>query len=74
MNSHTQPHSKEEDRLLDFAEVAHLLGGISVRSVYRLIAKHDLPDPVKVLSSPRLYASDVSNYLQNLKNQRRQSN
>lgn len=72
MNSNTETQSTEGDRLLDFAEVAHLLGGISIRSVYRLIAKHDLPDPVKVLSSPRLYASDVSNYLQNLKNNRRQ--
>lgn len=63
------PPSKE-DRLIDFKEVAHLLGGISERSVRRLIASGDLPQPVKVLSAPKLYYSDVLAYLNKLKNKR----
>ena len=50
---------KEEDRLMDLEEVAEKLGNISTRSVRRLIARGDLPKPVKVLSSPRLYHSDI---------------
>ena len=60
----------QEDRLIDFKEVAHLLGDVSERSVRRLIARGDLPRPVKVLSSPRLYYSDVQTYLERLKNKR----
>jgi predicted DNA-binding transcriptional regulator AlpA len=60
----------EEDRLVDFEEVARILGGISERSVRRLIAKAELPQPVKVLSSPRLYLSDVAAYLERLKAKR----
>jgi predicted DNA-binding transcriptional regulator AlpA len=61
---------KFTDRLIDFKEVAHLLGDISERSVRRLIARGDLPRPVKVLSSPRLYHSDVLTYLEGLKTKR----
>jgi len=60
----------QEDRLIDFKEVAHLLGDVSERSVRRLIARGDLPQPVKVLSSRRLYHSDVRAYLERLKNKR----
>ena len=60
----------DEDRLVDFEEVARILGGISQRSVRRLIAKAELPQPVKVLSSPRLYMSDVAAYLERLKAKR----
>jgi predicted DNA-binding transcriptional regulator AlpA len=60
----------QENRLIDFKEVAHLLGDVSERSVRRLIARGDLPQPVKVLSSPRLYYSDVQTYLERLKNKR----
>jgi predicted DNA-binding transcriptional regulator AlpA len=60
----------DEDRLVDFEEVARILGGISQRSVRRLIAKAELPQPVKVLSSPRLYLSDVAAYLERLKAKR----
>ena len=60
----------DEDRLVDFEEVARILGGISERSVRRLIAKAELPQPVKVLSSPRLYLSDVVAYLERLKAKR----
>jgi predicted DNA-binding transcriptional regulator AlpA len=66
------PPPKEEDRLMDLEEVAEKLGNISTRSVRRLIAKGDLPKPVKVLSSPRLYHSDVTAYLEKLKQKRDQ--
>lgn len=44
-----------------------MLGGISTRSVRRLIARGDLPRPVKVLSTPRLYHSDILAYFERLK-------
>jgi predicted DNA-binding transcriptional regulator AlpA len=55
---------------MDLEEVAEMLGNISTRSVRRLIARGDLPQPVKVLSSPRLYRSDVVAYLDGLKQKR----
>ena len=57
---------------MDLEEVAEKLGNISTRSVRRLIAKGDLPKPVKVLSSPRLYHADVTAYLEKLKQKRDQ--
>lgn len=63
--------SSEMDYLIDFKEVARRIGGISVRSVYRLIASHELPESVHVLSKPCLYASDVSVYLERLKAKRK---
>jgi predicted DNA-binding transcriptional regulator AlpA len=66
------PPQKEEDRLMDLEEVAEKLGNISTRSVRRLIARGDLPKPVKVLSSPRLYHSDATAYLEKLKQKRDQ--
>jgi predicted DNA-binding transcriptional regulator AlpA len=65
--------ASEEDRLVDFAEVARMLGDISERSVRRLISKGELPQPVKVLSSPRLYLSDVLAYFEHLKVKREKS-
>jgi predicted DNA-binding transcriptional regulator AlpA len=64
------PNKTEEDRLMHLEEVAEKLGHISTRSVRRLIARGDLPQPVKVLSSPRLYHSDVVAYLEGLKQKR----
>jgi predicted DNA-binding transcriptional regulator AlpA len=66
------PPQKEEDQLMDLEEVAEKLGHISTRSVRRLIARGDLPKPVKVLSSPKLYHSDVTAYLERLKQKREQ--
>jgi predicted DNA-binding transcriptional regulator AlpA len=65
--------SSQDDRLIDFKETAHLLGDISERSVRRLIARGDLPRPVKVLSAPRLYRSEVFAYLEKLKTKRTNS-
>lgn len=67
------PTISGNDRLVDFAEVARLLGGISERSVRRLISKGEFPQPVKVLSSPRLYFSDVLAYFDRLKLKREKS-
>ena len=64
------PQKTEEDRLMDLEEVAEKLGNISTRSVRRLIARGDLPKPVKVLSSPRLYHSDILAYFERLKAKR----
>lgn len=65
-----QNPSSNEDNLIDFQEVAHQLGDISERSVRRLIARGDLPQPVKILRSPRLYQSDVRAFLERLKTKR----
>jgi predicted DNA-binding transcriptional regulator AlpA len=70
MQATISPPQKEADRLMDLEEVAEMLGNISTRSVRRLIARGDLPQAVKVLSSPRLYHSDVVAYLDGLKQKR----
>jgi predicted DNA-binding transcriptional regulator AlpA len=67
MNQTATLSPSHEERLIDFKETAHLLGDISERSVRRLIARGDLPQPVKVLSAPRLYRSEVFAYLEKLK-------
>ncbi len=66
------PAIAQEDRLIDFRETAHILGDISERSVRRLIASGELPQPVKVLSAPRLYHSEVRAYLERLRVKRPQ--
>ena len=55
---------------MDLEEVAEMLGNISTRSVRRLIARGDLPKPVKVLSAPRLYHSDILAYFERLRAKR----
>ena len=55
-----------EDRLISIAEAGERLS-LSRRAVYRLIAKGDLPRPVKVGGATRLYASDITTYLETLK-------
>jgi predicted DNA-binding transcriptional regulator AlpA len=58
------------DELLDFSEVGRMLGEVSEKSVRRLIASGELPQAVKVLSSPKLPLSDVLAYIERLKQQR----
>jgi predicted DNA-binding transcriptional regulator AlpA len=60
-----------EDRLIDLTEVGRILGGICGRSVERLIAKGELPKPVKPTKKPMLYVSDVQGYLSKLKQRQR---
>ncbi len=59
----------DDEHLMSLEDVAEKLG-VSSRSVRRLIARGDLAKPVKVLSSPRLYNSDVTTYLERLKQKR----
>ena len=40
---------------------------LSLRAVYRLIARGDLPRPVKVGGSSKLFISDLDAYLESLK-------
>ncbi len=62
-----------EDRLLTLVEVAEILGHISTRSVRRIIARGELPQPIKILSTPRLFYSEVTAYLERLKLSRNKS-
>jgi excisionase family DNA binding protein len=57
------------DHLLTISEAAARLS-ISVRGLWRLIAASRLPAPVKIGRSARLYASDISRFLEELKPQR----
>lgn len=59
------------DELLTFEEVGRTLSGISEKSVRRLIASGELPQPLKVLSVPTLAKSDVLAYIERLKAKRR---
>ena len=44
---------------------------ISLRSIYRLIARGVLPRPVKVGGASKLFESDIRNYVASLQAQRR---
>jgi predicted DNA-binding transcriptional regulator AlpA len=61
----------ETDRLIPLAEVGQMLSGISEKSVRRLIASGELPQPLKVLSVSTLAESDVVAYIERLKAKRR---
>ena len=58
------------DRLITLVEVGQLLGGRSVKSVRRMIARGELPKPVYVGRTPMLFLSDVVAYLEKLKQNR----
>lgn len=58
-----------EPRLLKLVEVAKTLG-VCDRSVRRAIDRGELPRPVRVGRSVRLFRSDVLAYLQRLREQR----
>jgi predicted DNA-binding transcriptional regulator AlpA len=60
-----------EERLIDLREAGRFLGGICARSVERLIAKGELPTPVRPTKKPMLYLSDVQAYLSKLKQRQR---
>jgi len=57
------------ERLISLDTVAEYLS-VTKRTVYRLIAKGDLPQPLKVGHSVRLSVSDVTEYFERLKLQR----
>lgn len=57
------------DRLLDFGTVAINLN-ISVRGLHRVIARGDLPPPVKIGKCSRLFESDLIAFKERLKSSR----
>jgi excisionase family DNA binding protein len=57
------------DRLLTFREVA-LRIGVSVREIYRLIHRGELPGAVKIGRAARIPESEVVAYIENLKGRR----
>lgn len=59
----------EQDRLISLRQAASRLG-ISTRALYRLMAKGDIPPPVKVGGASRLYESDLNAYMDQLKEKR----
>lgn len=54
--------TKQKERLVSIREVSSRLG-LSIRAVYRLIARGEFPRPVKVGGATRFYESDVGEYL-----------
>lgn len=57
------------ETLLSLPKAARRLD-ISVRALYRLMARGELPPPVKVGGASKLYESDLGNYLAKLKQRR----
>ncbi len=57
------------DGLMDLGAVAGALS-VSRREVYRLIARGDLPQPVKIGRSSKLPESEVSAFIEKLKQAR----
>lgn len=54
------------DRLISIRNVAERLD-LSTRAVYRLVAREELPRPVKVGGATRFYESDLAGYLTRLR-------
>lgn len=58
------------DTLISLRSVATRLN-LSIRAVYRLVARGLLPRPVKVGGATRFFESDIAQYLESLRSQRR---
>lgn len=58
-----------DENLISLRVVAKRLE-LSVRAVYRLIARGDLPNPVKVGGATRFFESDINGYLASLQTKR----
>ena len=58
------------DDLISLPKAAKKLD-VSVRGIYRLMARKELPSPVKVGGSSKLFESDLEGYKTRLKNRRR---
>lgn len=69
LTSTDESSAEQEERLITLAETAKRLG-ICKRSVQRLIARGELPAPVKSVRKPMLFLSDLTGYLERLKQQR----
>jgi predicted DNA-binding transcriptional regulator AlpA len=59
------------DRLITFLETGQVLGGRSVKSIRRMIARGELPKPVYVGRTPMLFLSDVVTFIEKLKEGRK---
>src|SRR5437667_3768897 len=62
----------ENDRLIRLRSVGEMFGGVSVKTVRRKIAAHELPQPVYVGRTPMLCLSEVVAVIERLKMQRNQ--
>jgi hypothetical protein len=58
------------ERLVSLTETAAMLGGVSVKTVRRMIAAGMLPAAVKVMSCAKLPLSEVSDCIERLKQER----
>jgi len=58
------------DRLISLNDVAGCLG-VSVRQVWRLIAREELPPPVKVGRLAKMFISDIDEYMDRLRSKRK---
>ncbi len=58
------------ERLVSLGETATMLGGVSVKTVRRMIAAGELPSTVKVMSCTTLPLSEVLSCIERLKNKR----
>jgi len=59
-------NADQEERLISIRNVASRLG-LSVRAVYRLVARDEFSRPVKVGGATRFYESDLDEYLSRLR-------
>ncbi len=57
------------DNLISLPKAAARLD-ISVRALYRLMARNEIPKPVKVGGSSKLFQSDLDAYLEHLRGKR----
>jgi excisionase family DNA binding protein len=57
------------EKLISLKETAEMLD-LSVRAVYRLIARGILPRPVKVGGATKFFESDLKNYFDSLRTKR----
>jgi excisionase family DNA binding protein len=59
----------EHDSLISIRTVSVRLD-LSIRAVYRLIARNEFPPPVKVGGASKFYESDLETYLNRLRSER----
>jgi len=65
----TPPATTSPEQLIS-VETAALRLDVSLRSLYRLIAQKELPQPLKIGRSSKLCESDLNTYVEKLKSQR----
>lgn len=68
-NQEINPDQRGTNRLLSLKDVANRLN-ISIRSVWRLIARGELDRPVKIGKTTRFIPSEFEAYLERLKHNR----